>query len=223
MCHLFNLLSATDSVTAQTGRKVKLSGCTGSVKSVNYRMMLTIDLQHCPTYDSETSTIRLSGTNATECQHVKLGAYHTHTIGLGDSVKVHKQFWDKVDFDRVTASIDDTRNAELGVILISQDGIANICAVSDTMTMFKKKISCKIPSKRSSSASSSSRSSSNAASAKFHRTVYDGFVKEFDFDIIKCVVIAGPAFASKDFFEFVKDEAKVRRGRSFLEAFHFFE
>jgi len=82
--HLYNLLSLSDQITMSTVRKVKSSSATGSVSSNKLRLTLTLKMDTLPVYDATNSSIRISGINSSESNHVKMGAAHTFTLTLND-------------------------------------------------------------------------------------------------------------------------------------------
>jgi len=64
-------------------------------------------------------TIRLSGRNLTENEHVKLGAYHTLEVELHRPFQLHKALWDALDLARIREACDPAASADLAAVLIT--------------------------------------------------------------------------------------------------------
>ena len=84
--------------------------------------------------------LRLKGRNVEENQHVKMGAYHTIDVEAQRKFTLSKQGgWDSVALDRVDEACDPARTADLAAIVM-QEGLANICLVTSSMTVQKQKV-----------------------------------------------------------------------------------
>ena len=89
MWHAFNLVRPGDLVTARTFRKVAApggkgaaagNGCGGGASgggpSERVQVTLTLRVQTVE-FDPDGPSLRVGGTNTSECEHVRLGAHHT--------------------------------------------------------------------------------------------------------------------------------------------------
>ena len=84
--------------------------------------------------------LRLKGRNIEENQYVKMGAYHTIDLETQRKFTLTKHDgWDSVALDRVDQACDAARTADLAAIVM-QEGLANICLVTSSMTLNKQKV-----------------------------------------------------------------------------------
>jgi protein pelota len=95
MYHLFNLIVAEDTVQASTVRNVTRESKTGSVEKSRMRMKLKIRVERVE-FDAEQCSLRLTGKNVEEHEHVKMGQYHTLTLELDHPFTIEKACWDAV-------------------------------------------------------------------------------------------------------------------------------
>ncbi|GMI12287.1 hypothetical protein TrRE_jg8597, partial [Triparma retinervis] len=213
--HLFNLLESSDQITMSTVRKVKSEGSTGTVRSTKQRLRLTIKMKGKPTYDATTSTLRISGTNVAESSFVKMGAFHTFTLGLNDAIKISKSCWDYVHLERIKSACDFSKSASLAAVVLQQDGLAHVCLITEHMTVTKAKVETSIPKKRSDKAWGTRNQEKQVG--KFYRKLYEALVAHVDFKYVQCVLVGGPGFAPGDWMGWVWDEARRCENRSLLE------
>lgn len=208
---MYNLISVDDDVECTTTRKIKgLEGervrdSSAKTKRITLRVRCE-DVE----YDAEGSTIRIKGRNQTECEEVKLNAYHTLEIAIGRGVKIEKSEWDAVDVRRLEEAADPSTTADLAAVLIVE-GQANVVLVSPTRTIVKGRIEASMPRKRGMALMGYEK-----AETKFFNNVAAVVERHVDFDRVKCLVIAGPGFAKDTFYDFLKLEA-VRRNWKTLQ------
>ena len=70
-----------------------------------------------------------------------MGAYHTIDVEAQRKFTLTKHDgWDSVALDRVDEACDAARTADLAAIIM-QEGLANICFVTSSMTVQKQKVS----------------------------------------------------------------------------------
>lgn len=208
--HAYNLIRAGDRVTATTFRKV--SRDTGaSSDSERVRLRLTVAVEGVE-YDAEGACIRLKGRNLSECEHVKLGAYHTLELEPQRAFELEKDTWDGVDADRVRDACDPAAGADLAALLITE-GLAHLTLVGRTCTVTRAKVEGSIPRKRGAAAAGYDK-----ALATFHERCYAAVARHVDWAVIKCLVIAGPGFAKDAFRAFLDAEAQRKENRELLAA-----
>lgn len=65
------------------------------------------------------SSIRLKGRNLTECEHIKLGAYHTLELEPQRAFSLAKACWDSLDIERLRSACDPQASADLAALLIT--------------------------------------------------------------------------------------------------------
>ena len=142
------MIAVDDEVECTTMRKLKNEHAGELRESSSKVVKLTLRVR-CEDveYDAEGATIRVKGQNKTECEEVKLNAYHTLEIGIGRAVKIEKTAWDSVDVGRLEEAADPSATADLAAVLIV-DGLANVVLVGATQTIVKGKIEASMPRKR---------------------------------------------------------------------------
>ena len=211
MWHAYNLIAVDDEVECTTMRKLKNEHAGELRESSSKVVKLTLRVR-CEDveYDAEGATIRVKGQNKTECEEVKLNAYHTLEIGIGRAVKIEKTAWDSVDVGRLEEAADPSATADLAAVLIV-DGLANVVLVGATQTIVKGKIEASMPRKRGMALMGYEK-----AETKFFSNVASVVERHVDFDRVKCLVIAGPGFTKDTFTDFLKLEA-VRKNWKTLQ------
>mmetsp|Transcript_36633 Transcript_36633/g.79993 ORF Transcript_36633/g.79993 Transcript_36633/m.79993 type:complete len:408 (-) Transcript_36633:79-1302(-) len=201
--HLYNLVAKGDTVRAQTYRKVQKEFGSGSVATDVRRIHLTITVKQVE-YDAAGDEIRFSGKNCEENQYVKLGAHHTISIGLNQKLTVGKEKWDFVFRDLLDEACNAKRSAEIAVVLMDA-GIANFYLLTSVLAKEVARVSVNVPKKRTIG------SGYDKSLNRFFEQVYAGILQHINFDIVKCVVLAGPGFV-KDSFAVHLQESAVRKG-----------
>lgn len=206
--HAYNLVREGDRVEATTFRKVQKDVGAGSESErVKLKLMIAVEAVE---YDAEGQQIRLKGRNLTENEHVKLGAYHTIELELQRPFALYKDVWDSVDAERVRTACDPAASADLAVLLITE-GLAHLCLVGSTCTLTRAKVEANIPRKRGAAAAGYDK-----AMESFYEKLFAAIVRHVDWDIVRCLVIAGPGFAKEQFREYLDKEAQRREVRTLL-------
>ncbi|KAI3429800.1 hypothetical protein D9Q98_010113 [Chlorella vulgaris] len=206
--HAYNLIREGDRVEATTFRKVlRDTGAGGESERIKLKLMIAVEGVE---YDAEGLQIRLKGRNMTENEHVKLGAYHTLELELQRAFTIHKDVWDSVDVERIRVACDAAASADLAVLLITE-GLAHLCLVGSACTLTRAKIEGNIPRKRGAAAAGYDK-----AITSFYDKVFSAVVRHVDWDIVRCLVIAGPGFTKDQFREHLDKEAQRREVRTLL-------
>ena len=143
--------------------------------------------------------------NCEENDFVRMGAYHTIDLEMNQPFTLIKDCWDVIFLDRLTASCDIATKADLAAIVMHQ-GLANLCLVTNHMTVTKSKLEVTIPRKRAVS------SEHDRKKARFYSQLLQQIARHIRFDVVKCVLLASPGFVRNDFFDFMKKE--VRRSQT---------
>lgn len=201
MWHAYNLISKGDQLRARTFRKVQQSSSTGSVKNERVLITLAIAVESVD-FEAEAGLLHVKGTNASENQHVKMGAYHTIDLELKKKFSLFKAEWDAIALERVDMATNPARTADVAAVIMTE-GLAQVCLITPSMTIVRQRIETNIPRKRSATLH-------DKALEKFFENVLQSIQRHFDFDVIKCVILASPGFVREQFFEFMNAEA-VRR------------
>jgi len=200
MWHAYNLVQAQDIIRSTTIRKVQSESATGSTSSSKVRTMLTIQVEGTE-FDTQACVLRVKGRNVEENQYVKMGQYHTIDLELNRKFVLTKEEWDIVSIERIENACDPTKKADVGAIVM-QEGIANVCLVTPSMTLLRAKIEVNIPRKRRGNCSQHDK-----GLLKFYDQIIQAILRHFDFDIVKCVVVASPGFVKEQFAEYMFSQA----------------
>jgi len=200
MWHAYNLVQAQDIIRSTTIRKVQSESATGSTSSSKVRTMLTIQVEGTE-FDTQACVLRVKGRNVEENQYVKMGQYHTIDLELNRKFVLTKEEWDIVSIERIENACDPTKKADVGAIVM-QEGIANVCLVTPSMTLLRAKIEVNIPRKRRGNCSQHDK-----GLLKFYDQIIQAILRHFDFDIVKCVVVASPGFVKDQFAEYMFSQA----------------
>lgn len=202
MWQVYNLVREGDRVTATTFRKVARETGTGA-ESERVKVKLTVAVEGVE-FDPQGGSLRLKGRNLTECEHVKLGAYHTVELEANRAFVLAKAAWDSLDLERLRSACDPQASADLAVLLITE-GQAQLCLVGSSTTLVRAKVEANLPRKRGPAIAGYDK-----AWEKFMDQALAAIVRHVDWAIVKCLVIAGPGFA-KDTFKAYLDAEAVRR------------
>ncbi|MEW5298236.1 MAG: hypothetical protein WDW36_001381 [Sanguina aurantia] len=207
--HVYNLVRDGDHLTATTFRKVAVdSGLGGESERIKIKLTLEVDGVD---FDPEGSSMRVRGTNQTECEFVKLGAHHTLELEPQRPFTLWKSRWDGLDVDRIAAACNPQASADLAALLITE-GLANLVLVGGSISILKAKVEASLPRKRGAAALGYDK-----AWTKFMEAVFTAVIRHVDFAVVKCLVIAGPGFAKDSFREFLDAEAVRREIRPLIE------
>jgi len=200
MWHAYNLVAPRDTLRSTTIRRVQSESATGSTSSSKVRTTLTIQVESTD-FDTQACVLRVKGRNVEENQYVKMGQYHTIDLELHRKFVLTKQEWDIVCMDRIDEACDATKKADLGAIVM-QEGIAHVCLVTSSMTLVRAKIEVNIPRKRRGNCTQHDK-----GLLKFYDQIIQAVLRHFDFDIIKCVLVASPGFVKDQFAEYMFSQA----------------
>ncbi|KAK9472706.1 uncharacterized protein V1510DRAFT_448284 [Dipodascopsis tothii] len=204
---LYNVVHRGDRVRASTVRRVSFEAATGT--SVSQRITLTLEIQVDKIdFDVAADTLHVSGPVISINKHVRKGAYHTLDLELRRPLKLTKEEWDSVSLMALQEACDPVRRADVGAVVL-QEGLANICLITEQMTLVRQRLETSIARKRKDSASSHEK-----GLAKFYAAVYEAMERHFDYDALKAIVVASPGFVGEDLIKYVfdravKDENKV--------------
>ncbi|XP_056627973.1 protein pelota homolog [Triplophysa dalaica] len=210
MWHTYNLLQVGDSLRASTIRKVQTESSTGSVGSSRVRTTLTLCVETID-FDSQACQLRVKGTNIQENQYVKMGAYHTIELELNRNFTLAKKVWDSVVLDRIEQACDPAQKADVAAVVM-QEGLANLVLVTPAMTLMRAKVEVTIPRKRKGSCTQHDK-----ALERFYEAVMQGILRHFNFDVIKCILVASPGFVKDQFITYLFKEAVRQDCKILLE------
>ncbi|KAL6761649.1 meiotic cell division protein pelota [Haematococcus lacustris] len=209
MWHAYNLIREGDRLTATTFRKVARDLGTGT-DNERVKIKLTIAVEGVD-FDAEGGVIRVRGRNVEENDHVKVGAYHSLELEEQRAFTLFKVQWDAVDIDRVVSATNPAQSADLAAVLITE-GLAHVCLVGGATTLTQAKLEANLPRKRGPAIAGYDK-----AYNKFQESVLQAILRHVDFDVVKCLVLAGPGFAKDSLKQYMDLEAVRRDLRPLIE------
>ncbi|KAL2313793.1 Protein dom34 [Schizosaccharomyces pombe] len=196
MWHLYNILQVGDQLKASTVRRVVKVGATGSTSGSRVVMKLRI-LVETMDFDTKAAQLHIKGRTTEYHPEVKMGSYHTLDLELHRNFTLYKNEWDAFALDRVDAACNPSRNAEIGAVVLDE-GLANICLITDYMTILRQRIDQVIPRKRRGDSSAYQKGLD-----KFYDSVFQSINSEFDFDKLKVVILASPGFVARGLYDYI--------------------
>ncbi|KAK9325663.1 hypothetical protein V1517DRAFT_167100 [Lipomyces orientalis] len=213
--HAYNLIHTGDILKASTFRRItkdkdkdSTSGVTGTTSSSgsSQRIQLTLAINVQKTdFDPSAGALHASGPVAEESPHVRLGAYHTLDLALHRAFTLSKlpnAPWDSVALQTVTSACDPASRAEVGAVVL-QPGFANICLVTEHMTLLRQRVEISIPRKRA----ADSAAGHDKAVTRFYAAVAVAMNRHFDYGNLKAVIIASPGFTGEQLLQYLLDSA----------------
>jgi protein pelota len=210
MWHVYNLISKEDMIKATTIRRLQSESATGSTTSQRVRLTLTITVESV-NFDPQVGLLRINGKVSSENPYVKMGSYHTIDLELNRNFTLYKSEWDTIALERVEDACDVTKQAEVAAVVL-QEGLANICFLTQHMTIVRQRIESPIPRKRKGSTSNHDK-----GLEKFYEQIYQGILRHIHFDIVKAVIIASPGFVKDQVYNYIFDQAVKTDNKVIIE------
>ncbi|SAM06297.1 hypothetical protein [Absidia glauca] len=200
MWHVYNLISKDDMIKATTIRRLQSESSTGSTSSQRIRLTLMITVESVD-FDPMVGLLRINGRVASENAHVKMGSYHTIDLELNRNFTLLKPEWDTIALERVEDACDITKNADV-VAIVCQEGLANLCFLTQHMTIVKQRIEMPIPRKRKGSVTNHEK-----GLVRFYDQIYQAMMRTIDFSIVKAIILASPGFVKDQLYDYIFDQA----------------
>lgn len=200
MWNAYNLILPTDLVRADTTRSVAHVTALGSSQTSRVACVLTLAVESS-TWDPSVSQLHVKGRIASETAVASMGQYHTLHLEVGRAFTVDRPLgWDSVSKTMLQDALRVDKGGAVAAVVM-QEGLANICLVTETRTVLLQRIERKVPSKRDNpkQLSSSARS--------FLALVLSNLTREIDFSTPRPLLLASPGFMAADFKSFIGTEA----------------
>ena len=152
-------------------------------------------------FDPQASQLHVSGRVAQENKHVKLGSFHTLDLELQRNFTLEKAGgWDSVALDTLKEAISQEAKAQLWAVVM-QEGLANICLITDHQTILRQRIEVSLPKKRVGS------TDHDKQLQKFYQTTFDSLLRQMDLANPKPLLLASPGFTASSFQQYIKTQA----------------
>ncbi|KAK4991019.1 Translation factor pelota [Elasticomyces elasticus] len=204
MWHAYNLIRPTDLLRASALRRITTESATGSTSSQRVQTTLTLRVTKLD-FDPQASQLHVSGTVAEENKYVKLGGFHTLDLELQRNFTLTKaDGWDSVALAQLRESIDQTKKAVCWAVVM-QEGLANICLITEYQTILRQRVEVSLPKKRGSGKSSDHEK----AVQRFFHTVLETLLRQLDLanSPASPVLLASPGFTATSFQSYIKSAA----------------
>nr|POE63025.1 protein dom34 [Quercus suber] len=184
-------------------RKVTQESSSGSRSVDRVHTTLTIRVTRLD-FDPQAAQLHVSGRVAEENKYVKLGGFHTLDLELQRNFTLEKaDGWDSVALDILKESINQDAKAQLWAVVM-QEGLANICLITDHQTILRQRIEVSLPKKRAGS------TDHDKSVQRFYRTTFDSLLRQIG-DLVdpKPLLLASPGFTAHSFQSFIKTQAST--------------
>ncbi|CEG64128.1 Putative Translation factor pelota [Rhizopus microsporus] len=211
MWHVYNLISKGDMIKATTIRRLQSESSTGSSTSQRIRLTLTITVENVD-FDPIVGLLRINGRVSSENTFVKMGSYHTIDLELNRNFTLFKPEWDTIALERVDDACDVAKQADVAAV-VCQEGLANLCFLTQHMTVVRQRIETPIPRKRKGSVANHEK-----GLEKFYEQIYQAILRHVHFDIVKAIIIASPGFVKDQVYNYIFDQAVKTGNKTVLES-----
>lgn len=208
--HVYNLLCKGDQLKASTVRRVVTESETGSTQKTSHRLTLTIRVDSI-FFDTQVSALRVNGQNREENKYVKMGAFHTLDLELNRPFTIIKQEWDRIYLDRISMSCDITQRADIAAVML-QEGLAQICLITENMTVVRSRIEMNVPKKRRGTTTDHDK-----GLVRFFNQIYTGICQHVNFEVVKVLIIASPGFLKEALLKYIVDQALLAQFRPIID------
>ena len=206
--HAWNLIQPNDLLRASAVRKVITESGAGSRSNERVHTTLTIRVTKVD-FDSLAGQLHVSGRVAEENKVVKLGSFHTLDLELQRNFTLTKaDGWDSVALDTLKEAVNQDAKAQLWAVIM-QEGLANICLVTDHQTILRQKVEYSLPRKRAGS------TDHDKQMQKFYKTTFDSLLRQIDLADPKPILLASPAFTATKFYQYIKTQAATGTNKQF--------
>ncbi len=210
MWHAYNLLAVNDTLKATTFRKVQSETATGSTTSTQKKLTLTIRVTKI-SYDAAGASIRVTGRNCTESEHVKIGAFHTVELDLHRAFVIGKECWDSVFLGQLNTALNPHTDADLAAVVM-QEGLAHVLLVSRSLTLTRARVEMNIPRK-----GKNALFNRDSAMTRFYDAVYAALTTHVDLAAVKVLLIASPGFVKDGFYQHLSVTAARNDDRAVID------
>ncbi|ORY63278.1 translation factor pelota [Pseudomassariella vexata] len=199
MWHANNLISPEDVIKAHAVRKVTTQSATGSTQSERVHTDLTIRVKST-FFDTAASQLHVSGAVIVENSFVNVGQYHTLDLELNRQFTIWKQYgWDSVALEELQSAIKTDKEGAVAAVVM-QEGIANICLITQYRTILKQRVEHTVPKKRSAS------SDQEKGMKAFYKKTLDSLTRNIEFGVPRPLLLASPGFVAGDFKKYISEE-----------------
>ena len=193
------------------------SSSTGSTASQRVHTNLTIRVKTLD-FDPHAGQLHVSGQIARENRYTKIGQFHTLDLELNRNFTLEKviegpdggEGWDSVARAQLEEAIDQTRGTE-AVAVVMQEGLANICFITQFQTVLRQRVEVSVPRKR---AGAGRAGDHDKGMQKFFNTVLDTLMRQLegllegkDSSTSFPILLASPGFTAAGLLRYINETA----------------
>lgn len=210
MWHAYNLIAPTDLLRASAIRRVTTESSTGSTSSTRVHITLLIRVTTID-FDPQAGQLHVSGRVAEENKWVKVGAYHTLDLELQRNFTLEKsEGWDSVALDVVKEAVKQDKEGTVPAVVM-QEGLANICLITEHQTVLKQRVETGIPRKRSGRAGDHDK-----GLTRFYQITLETLLRHVDITQPRPLLLTSPGFTAAGFQKYIIDEATRTANKAVL-------
>lgn len=208
--HAYNLIVPDDIIRASAIRKVVTESATGSTQSNRVHTVLTIRVTSVD-FDPQAGQLHVSGQVSEENNYVRMGAHHTLDLELNRNFTLEKsEGWDSVSLQVVREALKEDKEGTVPAVVM-EEGMANICLITEYQTILKQRVETGIPKKRSGKASDHDKGLN-----KFYQTTLDTLKRHVDITEPRPILLASPGFTAAGFLTYIMAEASRKAEKAVL-------
>ncbi|KAI9838885.1 MAG: hypothetical protein M1819_004093 [Sarea resinae] len=212
MWHAYNLIRPTDLLRASALRRVTTESSTGATSSHRVHTTLTLRVTSID-FDPQAGQLHVAGRIAEENKYVKTGQYHTLDLELLRNFTLEKaEGWDSVALDVVREAVDPDKRAEV-VAVVMQEGLANVCIITEHQTILRQRVEMSIPRKRAGRAADHDKGLS-----RFFNTLLETLLRHLDLSLTppRPLLLASPGFTAAAFLSHILQTAQTTSNKPLL-------
>ena len=132
-------------------------------------------------------------------------------LELHNAFILTKHEWDSIALDRVEIACNPAQQADVAAVIM-HEGLANVCLITQHLTINRQKIEHTIPRKRKGLCAQHDK-----GMEKFFDTIIAAINKHIDFSVVKVVIVASPGFIKDQFYQYMLTKAARDDDRHLLE------
>jgi protein pelota len=146
--YCYNLIQLGDEIEAKSMRKIAKVSKDGKKEGDSFRKLVKLRLKvDNVDFDPEGGSLRIKGAVTEDTEDVSAGTFHTFDLELNRNFRLFKQEWDMIALEIVDNAIDPENKAEVGAVVM-QEGLANICLLTENLTVLRQRVEHSIPRKK---------------------------------------------------------------------------
>ncbi|ANB11598.1 ribosome dissociation factor DOM34 [Sugiyamaella lignohabitans] len=211
--YTYNLIQEGDEIEAKSMRKITKVNKDGVAKGQSTRKLLKLRLRITKIeFDPAGGSLRINGPVTEDTEDVSAGTYHTLAVELNRNFRLFKQEWDLISLEVVDKAVDPENKAEVGAVVM-QEGLANICLLTENMTVLRQRVEQSLPRKKR-----GDNSGYEKALQKFYETVYTTMRRNLTIDKLKAILIASPGFTAKSYYDYMFQRAVTDGDKPFIKS-----